>query len=461
MMWLVCICIGVLLSVSVLGDLFRFYGSNPNTVVNELVNLYKTSSGPFNEGTPEFANNITIRANVTDADDLILWVNFTLTSPSGESHIHNENGTQYGDFWNSTHTFRLNETGNWIYNFTSMDNNTINSTYNTYEGTVAITDVVTLSENEIQEILPINITKNYTIEIETDTREPLNFTIHNPFDGNFSINLTTDIVANSTGSTIYLNVTPGASSLTGSHFYNITIERELPFTKNISLLVNLTVSSNYGDVEWYSGYDYGYVTCASQIEHSAEVINNGNYPLTNCYPYLEDTTTGAEVSSGSRFDVSAGKTETAEVVYNLGSGNRDTWFIVECTATPEGGIDKTNNNPKISFSSAANCGGGGPGGGGGGVRIETPKPEAPAPTEPTIAGYCGDDFCDDTIGENPLSCSADCVPDLFNLEKIFCTPLFACGNWETSWFINGVIVIIMGNMVFFSVKGRKVRRLSA
>ena len=80
---------------------------------------YTTNAPPkinANQTYPSLADvgdPLIINANVTDADDNLAWVNFTLISPSGANAIDNENGTNYNnDLWNSS-SFTINESGLW------------------------------------------------------------------------------------------------------------------------------------------------------------------------------------------------------------------------------------------------------------------------------------------------------------------------------------------------------------
>lgn len=70
---------------------------------------------------------------------------------------------------------------------------------------------------------------------------------------------------------------------------------------------------------------------------------------------------------------------------------------------------------------------------------------------------CGNGVCEIDFDETPLSCFNDCKQQIWDLDSIFCMPLFNCGNWTSQWFILmiGVILIII---MFFNQKPKKNKR---
>lgn len=95
-----------------------------------------------------------------------------------------------------------------------------------------------------------------------------------------------------------------------------------------------------------------------------------------------------------------------------------------------------------------------PGSGGGGPTILAPEKVIEPIKKPAIVLGCGNNFCDDD--ENPLSCPEDCR--LFSIDEMFCLPLFKCGNWEKSWFVNSIVVLVLIGMVYGTYKAKKVKR---
>jgi len=450
MVWLVMIALLVLSSSYAFAEIIRFSGSNKNTIHNSLEVL------PYDP--PEFGENITLRANITDDQDGVFYVNFTLQDPDGNHPINNENGTVFGDYWNSSSVYRLNQTGVYYYSVQSVDNDTTNRTVALTNLSFTITDNLYQNPDEIIATMPINYDANYTINLWTDTRELLNFTISHTIDANFTVSqLPQYLMINSTEySTYQINISSNASSSAGLHQYYINITRHTPFNRSFLFPINITISSNYGDVEFIDSSDYTFTSCPGSISHSLEATNLGNFEMTDCYPflYLADAT---EVSTATRFTLSAGSNASAIVTYSYGGGTVETWFGVECTASPGGSKDRTSIEPKITFVEATGCGDTGTGGGGGGISVSPRREFEPEPEPEFKKTQCGDLVCEGE--ENPFNCQKDCVPDLLNLQNIFCQPIFNCGNWKTAWFTNLSLMIVIGGVVFFYFRSRQVGRL--
>lgn len=432
-----------------------FSGSNQNTKINLVEYL------PY---TPEFGTNLTaLRANVTDFEsDQIIWVNFTLWNPDDVAYIDHLNGTQFGDFWNSTH-FVINETGTWKWNITSNDNITLNTSLPYISGTFTITDDLDWTPNVIEATTNISTDKIYNLEFWTDSRENLNFTLYHNIDGNFTVTLNVShLVINDTRGASYLNlnISPNSSTDYGNHSFNLTIKRKAPLNRTWKIPIEIEITSNFGDIEFVSPSEYVVTTiCPGTWEHSIPVINYGNYDMTACHPYLYDTN-GTEISSSTNFNLAGGASGVAEITY-LFTDDIIAHMGVYCTASANGSLDYTSNDPKITLITGGGCGeaGGGPGGGLGAAPPFVKVVEKAALPEPPR--YCGDGVCDDDLGETPWSCSKDCLGLIWKFDDIFCMPLFACGSWLHSWFINMVVLIILGFMGYYMFirKARKVRRL--
>lgn len=440
-------------SILVFGEIISFSGSNSNTQINEVTLL------PY---TPEFGTNLTaIRVNCTDFEnDQIIWVNFTLENPTGHKYIDSENGTSFNDYWNST-AFQINETGTWIWNVTSNDNVTINTSLPYTSGTFTITDDLDWTPNTLDATRNISTDAVYNIEFWTDSREDLNFTLHHNIDGNFTVTLNVShLVINSSRdmSFLNLNISPNTSSSYGNHSYNLTIKRTAPLNRTWNIPIEIEITTNFGDIEFISPSDYIITTiCPGTWEHSLPVINLGNYDMTACHPYLYDTN-GTQISTSANFNLAGGASGSAEISYVF-TDDIITHFGVYCTASANGSLDYTTNDPQITLIEGEGCGeaGGGPGGGG----AAPPRPFVEAVEKevlPPPPRYCGDGICDEDLGETPWSCRRDCLGLVLKLENIFCLPLFRCGSWESAWFINFIILIVLGYIVYFMVL-KKPKRL--
>ena len=443
-------------------DILRLSGSNQNTQSNgDIVTL------PYNP--PEFASNMTFQINITDDNNSIAWVNFTLVAPSGGKYLDNENGTvNIGDLWNSTSSFAINESGTWLLYVSSADNDTTNTTPENKTYSFGISDDLYKSPSGLTKTLPINVNKSYNFSIWTSTREYLNFSLNHSCDSNLSLIFNyTEIMVNSIQySTFSVNLSTNVTSSNGLHSCHINITRLSPFPHKFTLPVEISISSNYGDIQFKSPSDYSFVSCGGTLTHSQRVTNYGNHELENCTPIYYNSS-GVTMASGTLFDLAAGSDSVAQISYDYGGVLTEEFFFgVECAGNPLGGNDTTSNNPKVRFTPSADCDEGGetptsPGGG----SISTPPP-SPLSIGDIVEnvtqsiGYCGDGICDDGRGENPMNCYDDCIPEIFALEKVICTPMFNCGNWKVAWFTNGLLVSLLGGMVYYTYKGKKGGRLT-
>lgn len=427
------------------GDTLLLEGSNQNTAINSVAILPHS--------IPNFGENISIRANITDNEnDQIIWANFTLISPNGHWYINNSNGTYFGDFWNSSH-FQINETGIWNWSVQSDDNDSINTSVPSLSGSFTITDNLYRVPNQIQLVRGLWKNDTYIIELWTDSREDLNFTIEHNADGNITAKLNTTylMINSSTGrSYLQLNISTNSTSSYGNHTYNLTFKRKAPLNRTFNIPISIEVTESYGDVEFVSPSDYTFISCpGNTIEHTIPATNNGNYNMVNCHPYLYDDN-GTEVSTSTNFNFGAGSTENARVSFNF--RELTTHFGVYCTASANGSLDYTSTDPKITFIKGSGCGSSGPGGGGGVTRVvtETITPEE-LNIKVTRKTECGDNICDTGLGESIASCPSDCIKKMFDFKDIICWPLFACGTWNKSWFINTIILGVLAYLVFFMI----------
>ena len=204
-------------------DLFRFKGNNQNTFINSVEYLANSTA----YSSVHFGQNLFLRANVTDIEnDRVVWVNFTLVNPGGHGYINNSNGTIFNDHWNST-VFQINETGTWIWNVTSTDNDTTYTVSPKSSGSFEVTDDLDWTPNVIEATTNISVDKIYNIEFWTDSREDLNFTFSNDIDGNFTVTLNASLMINSSRGRSYLNlnISPNSSTTYGNHSYNLSINR--------------------------------------------------------------------------------------------------------------------------------------------------------------------------------------------------------------------------------------------
>lgn len=425
---------------------------------------------------PTYGANITIVANVTDTQYNIPWVNFTITSPSGISFVNSngtvKDGTAASTLWNSTYQ-RINETGTWTYNIT-VYNNTFPA-YITTSGSFNITDLVSLDTAMISVPFELNLSSNksWSLGIRTNSKEWFNFSFNHTIDTkNFTtslFNATSVVINNETW--VYINFTLGTNTTTtlGNYSFNITINRSTlldsqlyPFNKTFTIPLYVTVAEYIGDIELTSISNYEFISCGETLTSSFSVQNLGNYQLTNCYPFLLNSTGGREgTSSLSGFSLAASATKIIPISYAYTPGVSKTFtFDIECAATPDGFNDTLSGiKPQLTFRTPLSCTSSGGGTGGQKQTEEIPQKQEETIIEAEeIKGICGNKVCELDKGESPWDCPGDCLKNFFEFDKIFCLPFLKCGNWQTSWFNNTIIVVILASVVYGYYRSRKIRR---
>ncbi|MCK5062327.1 MAG: DUF2341 domain-containing protein, partial [Candidatus Aenigmarchaeota archaeon] len=138
--------------------------------------------------TPLYKENLIITANITDEDNNIIQVNFTLKNPSGINVIDHENGTNAGDIWNSS-AYLLNESGTWQWwiNVTDADGRTASDSGSFFAFANCTYSQFNLSDSHGQRdsILNPSETYNATVKIQ----EYNNVSYFDVYSGNFSIEI--------------------------------------------------------------------------------------------------------------------------------------------------------------------------------------------------------------------------------------------------------------------------------
>ena len=135
-------------------------------------------------------------------------------------------------------------------------------------------------------------------------------------------------------------------------------------------------------------------------------------------------------------------------------------YNIRCSASLNGSSDELNSTPEITFSPATGCGA--TAAAGPTTGPEAPKAElAPVapPPEINITGWIqADKKCEKEKGETPWNSPQDCLKNIWELDKVFCLPLFNCGNWGEAWWINGMIVLVAVGLGYFMYKSKKIKR---
>lgn len=179
-----------------------------------------------------------ISANVSDFDENINSVNFSLIAPDGTAVYHSVNASNYsGDIWNST-TFRINQYGLWQYNITVWDNDFAN---NQSYGAIPIMEI-TLNTNKT--LVDISSPLNVYGRIINSTRQGAS---------NISYEIYLDsmlMLQNYTDSSGYYNKTFNVISSTGLHNLWINASYNDEYSeKNMTLEIQ-----DIPDINYYSVY---------------------------------------------------------------------------------------------------------------------------------------------------------------------------------------------------------------
>ena len=278
---------------------------------------------------------------------------------------------------------------------------------------------------------PANVTGNFT-SCRLNITDLTNFNIQTYSFYTFIVDDTTLISSSSTNTFITRDITPPV--ITYYNFSTLSIQNgnKLNLTINISENVSnlLTIKFNFtnpnsANLQRLNPTHFSLPSSTNLILNytvfeSSETAVNGIWNLT--YIYVEDN-----------------KNNIVDSYPNL---------TFEVTAAPNGGN------------------GGGGGGGGGGTSSLAPEKVVERKVEVAVE-RCGNFACEECdesspegcTEETPLSCPIDCR--FFSLDEAFCTPIFNCGNWLKSWFLNGIILLVIGSLVFtqYMAKKKKIKRL--
>ena len=109
-------------------------GNTNKTSTNTItINLPPTiNSNAASPSLPIEDQQVYIYANVTDDNNNLLWVNFTITAPNGTVIVNNQNASSNnGDIWNSS-SFNASSIGIWSWNITTSDGLSTTQTSNNF-----------------------------------------------------------------------------------------------------------------------------------------------------------------------------------------------------------------------------------------------------------------------------------------------------------------------------------------
>jgi hypothetical protein len=381
-----------------------------------------------------------------------------LETPS-ETPFSNENGTFNGTHWLSS-DFLISEEGVFSYNVTCKDANGA-SVDAENDFTLSYTMTFSPSTFDIAALEVVSEEKNVSIYMYDDSQEEINFTINVDIlnSSNFTLTYPDHIVLNSSDSSstpldFLLQIQADGATPQGLYSGNITLNNTILNEQHI-IYFNYSINPPGAKpiITTTSGTE-----CTSSIESDCStqisieqgdtniatynISKEGTANLTNCSIYVTNDLSGETwlAATESEFNVTNGDVEVS-LIFNPqlsdSTGVYAGYMYVGCESGDTAGnpVDSdTDNRPLQIITITAP---GAPGGGGG--RDTIIREELNLTEELTGLGICNNNnVCED--GENPLSCPNDCA---VSLDDIFCTPLFSCGVWLTSWFTALVAILIL------------------
>ena len=214
---------------------------------------------------PRYNRNVALVANVTDQDNTVVYVNFTLTAPNG-SIINLTNGSRAGDLYNAS--FNLTSYGTWKWNVSAYDSDgfivnssstgqiilmqvteNLNVSVALAASPVAIAGHINLSNGTSVSNNPINIYLNDNLLGTAD------LTNGNPSGSNYAIaSLTIGSLGydNLTGGGYVLEPVLGKAEPVGNYSNN-GYTLELGYVQTLNVSTNTTTDS-------FGNYNYTFTT---------------------------------------------------------------------------------------------------------------------------------------------------------------------------------------------------------
>jgi hypothetical protein len=281
---------------------------------------------------------------------------------------------------------------------------------------------------------------NFTLDGDTIS-SPGDFTLDSSSDVNFNVSLAS-VATLGTGTH---NVTQvGCLDGNGNYVENVTT-RDLNFSISQPSIKSVVLGKN--------------AITLGEITNLTIICESDNKLQVNTINFTIELS-GTKVVRNNPTFFTFNKTSQINITYSLyevneaASGGTDNVTQVGCFDSENNYVENVTNLP-IILSSAETGGGTGGGGGGGGGGTLAPEKQVAQRKIQVAEERCGNFVCEDN--ESPLSCPLDCR--FFSLDEAFCTPIFRCGNWERAWFINSIILLILGTFGYTKWRSRKLDRL--
>ena len=372
--------------------------------------------------TPSYNQTIKFNTNITDGDDDLEGVYFTLLSPNGTYIYNTINGTNYNsNLWNSTLIHTIDSYGSWMVNITANDSLGLASSEQ-WNFTVNLGTLTFLPEDKsYSQKAGQTESFNVTFEHDGNSNNTINMTLYDDLANSslFTIDFyeaVSDTNITNTNFTVLeninyilkVNITSDITLASDIYTGNITFERVEDNNKQ-NLTISITISALSGNVivtpeTWSISMD-----SASSSYSTFKVENDGDYDLTHCNGSIS-TWSSYDSYNNTDFNVTQGNyTNILVTVSNVPASSYSKELVFTCISTPNNGIDTdaTTISATISQYTAPE-----PPSGGGGGGSDVPESE------------CGDGVCqwDETWNESDISktyCPQDCLVMDGNISLIF------------------------------------------
>lgn len=368
-------------------------GQNTTTVENNSVRLTSNSTTP----SIAFGHNVTFRVDaIAGFKTTLQRVNFTLFTPDGVIARGPTNGTDtaVGNFWNSSFTYLINNTGTWTYEVRAR-NDQGNITKENFTFSVGSFDF-NISPQTFEYAVPQDNKKNnFSFLVSFQHNSPathyynLSYALSSGLNTTY-FNTTFNTTNNfniSGGQKRIVNVTITSAPGVVNNIYNATLKL-YRIADNRSWDVNLSIGVD-PPAGRIVAYDTNGVVCAetgtdvcdltttqgtgSTFSKTLRFKNEGNWSLTKCNARLEGGLENASVSFGNtNFELTVGSTLDVSVdITGLTTGVYEGYVNTECVASFAGLYNSTlsgGNQPRFALEVS----GASSGGGGGGSDVQEP-----------------------------------------------------------------------------------------
>ena len=310
-------------------------------------------------------NNFTFQANVSDIDNDISSINFSVKFPNGT--LTNYTSTLTGGLYVTQSFIATNGT----YNVSVLGDDGTSSNF-----TFIVNDTLTVQPSSFSFAQSSGNNYTFAVTINHDSNENLSFIFSNDFNASlFNLSYSSNpFYTNGSGS---MNVTVAISSnvSSGSYSGNVSVNRSIDGRVTV-IPLNITVTNLFG-VPQLSDSNTSAVSMVAGS--SASVVYNlsnvGTYNLTNCTAVLSGTFSGFSFWSSSLVDVPINQSKSFTVFYTApAAGTYSGYLNINCIATPTGGLNSlvSSNQPLHNLVVSPYVAPSG-GGGGGSSTPSTPS----------------------------------------------------------------------------------------